>query len=457
MSPAGRNDPCPCGSGRKYKKCCLPREEAHAAARRPQESARDRVMPKLVRFSRSAQFDQDHVIAETLFWAGRLDGMDDDESADIAGSDDGIVKYTAWFIWDLDIEDGVTVADLFLQQKGRALEADERDYVERVRASHLALYQAEEVEPGRGLLLRELLTKERVFVHERLGSEQIVRYDLLAGRVVTHADVRTVFEGGLYVFNTRDKSDLLSILKRYRRKYARQFPDEDVASFLKRHGMIFNHLWMDFVVRRPLPTLRTAEGDEMVFTKSIFDIRDEAALRSVFESRDDVDESENGVFIRLEDAGDFRRTLGTFRFADGRLVLETISSERDRDGRAWLDATAPGLTTYRATKIETMAQALANGHERPASGPQSPGDIPAEVKERIERDMQDEYYRKWLDLPIPALRGRTPREAAASRSLRPQVIDLLRDLENMFERDRQRGRGGYDPAWLWSELGLRGR
>ena len=24
----GRNDPCPCGSGKKYKKCCLPREQA---------------------------------------------------------------------------------------------------------------------------------------------------------------------------------------------------------------------------------------------------------------------------------------------------------------------------------------------------------------------------------------------------------------------------------------------
>src|SRR5215204_1432828 len=23
--PVGRNDPCPCGSGRKYKKCCLDR------------------------------------------------------------------------------------------------------------------------------------------------------------------------------------------------------------------------------------------------------------------------------------------------------------------------------------------------------------------------------------------------------------------------------------------------
>src|ERR1039457_5988341 len=24
---AGRNDPCPCGSGKKYKKCCLPKDQ----------------------------------------------------------------------------------------------------------------------------------------------------------------------------------------------------------------------------------------------------------------------------------------------------------------------------------------------------------------------------------------------------------------------------------------------
>ncbi len=27
MKP-GRNDPCPCGSGRKYKQCCLAKDEA---------------------------------------------------------------------------------------------------------------------------------------------------------------------------------------------------------------------------------------------------------------------------------------------------------------------------------------------------------------------------------------------------------------------------------------------
>jgi predicted Zn-dependent protease len=32
MAKPGRNDPCPCGSGKKYKKCCLPKDEAEADA-----------------------------------------------------------------------------------------------------------------------------------------------------------------------------------------------------------------------------------------------------------------------------------------------------------------------------------------------------------------------------------------------------------------------------------------
>jgi tetratricopeptide (TPR) repeat protein len=32
MARTGRNDPCPCGSGKKYKRCCLEKDEATAAA-----------------------------------------------------------------------------------------------------------------------------------------------------------------------------------------------------------------------------------------------------------------------------------------------------------------------------------------------------------------------------------------------------------------------------------------
>jgi tetratricopeptide (TPR) repeat protein len=49
MAKTGRNDPCPCGSGKKYKQCCLARDEAAAAtARAAQAAAAPARRPKFV-------------------------------------------------------------------------------------------------------------------------------------------------------------------------------------------------------------------------------------------------------------------------------------------------------------------------------------------------------------------------------------------------------------------------
>jgi hypothetical protein len=34
VTAPGRNEPCPCGSGKKYKQCCLVKDEAKARAAR---------------------------------------------------------------------------------------------------------------------------------------------------------------------------------------------------------------------------------------------------------------------------------------------------------------------------------------------------------------------------------------------------------------------------------------
>jgi tetratricopeptide (TPR) repeat protein len=39
MEKAGRNDPCPCGSGKKYKKCCQPKHEAEERDRAAEQQA----------------------------------------------------------------------------------------------------------------------------------------------------------------------------------------------------------------------------------------------------------------------------------------------------------------------------------------------------------------------------------------------------------------------------------
>ena len=50
----GRNEPCPCGSGRKYKKCCLEKDKAKDIARNRVKLAEgqfDTIMKKVIEFS----------------------------------------------------------------------------------------------------------------------------------------------------------------------------------------------------------------------------------------------------------------------------------------------------------------------------------------------------------------------------------------------------------------------
>jgi tetratricopeptide (TPR) repeat protein len=71
MAKAGRNDPCPCGSGKKYKKCCLPTEEtaalevhAKAQAEREARAAADRLRDRQIRAEMRARWAADDTGAD---------------------------------------------------------------------------------------------------------------------------------------------------------------------------------------------------------------------------------------------------------------------------------------------------------------------------------------------------------------------------------------------------------
>ena len=64
------------------------------------------------------------------------------------------------------------------------------------------------------------------------------------------------------------------------------------------------------------------------------------------------------------------------------------------------------------------------------------------------------HYRGWLDVPLPALGGRTPRHAARLKTVRPRLIDLLKELESHETRAATSESPAYDFGWMWRELGL---
>jgi len=56
-----------------------------------------------------------------------------------------------------------------------------------------------------------------------------------------------------------------------------------------------------------------------------------------------------------------------------------------------------------------------------------PADMPPEMIAHVQ-EMMDRHYREWIDTPVPALGGQTPRQACRTKAGRQQVTMLIRTM-----------------------------
>jgi hypothetical protein len=475
VTAVGRNDPCPCGSGKKLKKCCLGKTGAPAPAFTRDE--REAALDRLARLSTRQEFTEIRAVAETEFWGEWLDRRSQDYLLRAMRLDESALAFNEWFVFDYKLPGGSTLIELLLARAGDRLRTGEQRYLERMRCSHVRPYEVMRVRPDEGLDLRDLWTRDTIHVSERRGTHQIVQWDVLVARVALGEHGVPVIDGYTYLLPATETEPLLERLKREHREFEREYPNADLATFFKQVAMIPFHLWLDRVGLRPLPKLVTAEGDEVLLAKTAFDILDGAALSAALAAHPALERQDDGGYTWFEEVerapapraavrfsglmvssqrwppeGDTtRRGLGTIVVERGRLILETMSKARAERGRRLLEDAAGSAVKYRATRYEAVERAVERARARPR--PKEP-DIPPEVQAQFFQEFMEQHYRTWPDQPLPALGNRTPREAAALKSARAQLISLLKEMEVMAERDRRAGRPAYDFTWMWAELGL---
>jgi SEC-C motif len=452
MSAIGRNDPCPCGSGKKYKRCCLGKDASASGAWTAGE--RDSALAGLMRFARRAELDGDRAAAELTFWGRRLGRMTPAQAREAMDLEQSRFGFHEWLVFDCPLHGGGTIVERFLARGGAGLRSGERRYLERMRLSHLRPYEVQAVRRDEGLDLLDLWANKRVRVRERLATRQLVQWDVLAARVILGPEGEPVLDGSPYLYPAREKEVILRVLRRVSRSLRGKLHRSDGAAFFKNIGMVFHDLWLELVAQRPLPTSVTAEGEEVVLCRAVFDVRDRAALETALANHPELERQDDGSYGWLAEHADeagVRRGFGTFVLARGRVVLETMSRQRAERGRALLEAAAGPTIVYRATSSESVQRAL---ERRPARRARLEDEVPPAAAAEIVQAFYERHYRGWLDEPLPALAGRTPREAARVKSARPKVIALLKDMENHSARERLEGRPAYDFGWMWSQLGL---
>jgi hypothetical protein len=149
-------------------------------------------------------------------------------------------------------------------------------------------------------------------------------------------------------------------------------------------------------------------------------------------------------------------TLGTLRIDESRLVVAVNSARRRRRiekeiaGRLGSAATLVDTSATEVGKLLDQRRASASGS---VAGQPPEDTIPLSPElQAIEAELARKHWDAWLDTKIPALRNRTPRQAAKSASGRERLEALLAS----YGQNRVAGRNAFEPdiAALKQKLGM---
>jgi hypothetical protein len=448
VSQVGRNDPCPCGSGLKFKRCCLNKEQPSGEYT---SGERNSAVAKLMRFAARSEFEDKHRAALELFWGDWISEEPDEKLKQVMESEQANLAYHSWFAFDFDLGEGRTMFDLFLERESTKLNSGECNYFDGMRGSHLRLYEILDVKADQGFDVRDLWDDRRLWVRERLATRELATWDVIAGRLGRGAGGEAVFETIPHVYPATAKDGLLKGLRKAHQLFTREFPERSLADFFRSMAPVFHQLWLEQVVLRPSPKIMTSDGDPFVFAKVIFDLQDRDALTAALTDHPDVVDHCDGSYAWLEDAGAFQRSVGTIVVEDRRVVFETTSQRRAQRGKEFLQRLLGDAVSFRVIAYEDVGRALKRAPKPPKD---KMPEIPPEVQAELLGRFYEEHYRKWLDEPVPALGDRTPRHAAKLKTVRLKLITLLKDFESHAERQRRAGEPAYDFGWMWKELGL---
>jgi hypothetical protein len=228
----GRNAPCPCGSGKKYKKCCLRAVVSETFT----DQERHTAMARLCAFSSEPQFARVRGTAQRLFDQSPLFRSEELEAI--------AARAMMWSLCDVEMRDGRTIVGCFLAS-GVEMAPGERAYLDRLAGSHLALYEVVDVVPEDGIRLGDVWGGRPAWVRERTGSHTLAPGDLLAGRLVECGPGVSLLAGDAVPFPQEEREALVASLEETFAVWLRRRARDDRSRFLKGAGFLFNNCAVD--------------------------------------------------------------------------------------------------------------------------------------------------------------------------------------------------------------------
>lgn len=442
----GRNDPCPCGSGKKYKKCCLLTEHVETGR---EESIRARLVQELLRFFRinlADSLDEAH----DYFWGDfEPEKYLNRETFRLAE-----INFNEWIVYDfiIDEENDKTLIDLYMENN-RRLSPDEHRMLTLMKNSIISLYEVQDVFPEKGLLLKDLLLGGEYDVREKAATRSLRKWDIFAARLL-YVDGAYIMSGSVYPYPINQKERMLDDLHEEFADYKKGFPNDALDDFLKKNSDIFNFYWSDLIQNPPPLKLATTSGEPFLFSKATFEIKNKEAAISGLKQIEGFEQDKDGFgWFDKRDKDGSATILGNIEIEGDTLILECNSKKRLEKGKQLILKNASEAVAHKMDSFQDPMQALKSQEGKPER--KSESKIPMEIQQQIYTQFMQKHSEKWLKDKIPALDGKTPFQAIKTAEGREKVAELLKMFENSEEHNKREGRPFYDLSWMWDRLGIK--
>ncbi|MDP9012098.1 MAG: SEC-C metal-binding domain-containing protein, partial [Pseudomonadota bacterium] len=474
MTP-GRNDPCSCGSGKKYKHCCL------RAAADSVDSAEALAWRRVRR-----ALDEFAMASTMLPFVAETYGPDAFEEAweEFSGAQEPfdpktphIQVFMPWFFhrWSPDpcsteVDDTALherrPTELFLERRGARLDPVIRRYLESCLEAPFSFHEILRCDPGHGFQARDLFTGEERAVLERSATQGMQPGDIVFGQLVTAEGITLLEAASLCFIPPIHKIELIDFRKKLLRGEPRFTPaslcDWDLELIERYLGII------DKVLHPQLPKLHNTDGEPLEMHRLVFDIDSPEKVLDALKSLD-VEHSKEELITAMERTarGEFKSVrfnwtkagnrlhegwantiVGHIEIKGQRLVAELNSARRAQEFKTIVEERLGGEARLRADRIQSVEKMLAehNGVGPEDAARKAESDALAEhpeVQARVQ-EMMAEHFERWITEKIPALDGQTPLEAVRDPDGREKVMALVIEAE----RSARRMKPPVDPVTL---------
>lgn len=201
MQKIGRNESCPCGSGKKYKKCCLAKEQGKASRLRDESTVAKSALDWL-----GGQYPEG---VRTAIQNGYYTGLKKAEKQALdelpAEKKDLLsINIGEWLLTDAKIADqdqSKPVRELLLAENDSVFSDAGRSWLSSLGERSLSLFEVRQLKPGSGLLVKDLLSSEspEVWVAESKLSRGLALWDIFGARLVQNGEEYKL-SGAVYPF-----------------------------------------------------------------------------------------------------------------------------------------------------------------------------------------------------------------------------------------------------------------